>query len=291
MLPSAIERNGQLAEQLQKQLIEGNTTPAPVTNQEPSPDPAPTQPEVNWEQKYNVLQGKFNAEVPRYAAEIRTLKDRITELENENASLKAQAAQPAPAAPVVTPEEEAQYGPDFIDVVRRVAASVAPKVDPSTLNSLQQEVSQVKQVTLQNARKDFFATLDTRAPSWTTLNSDTGFLSWLDEYDPLIGRKRQDAFDEAYSALDVERVAAFFNTFGGGRQQSRTERPSLESNLDLPPSGGSAPQTNVAGKKIWSRRDIQDFYTARRRGQINDAEFARGEQDLVAAQQEGRIRA
>src|SRR5207248_2233709 len=107
MLPQKIREAAERAEQIHRQVYGGNTgsepTPAPVVDaapidapqepavQEPAPvDPSPV-PTVNWEEKYKVLDGKYRAEVPRMAQEIRGLKD-------ANEELRAAIAQ-ATAAP------------------------------------------------------------------------------------------------------------------------------------------------------------------------------------------------
>ena len=280
-----------MADELEKQLI-GGKTEAPV-NQEATPEqtPAPEQqdqvpPEDSETERHRkahaVLQGKYNAEVPRVAAENRSLKERIAALEQQITDLQSKNT-----APPVSEEDVERFGPELADFVKRVAGT-NQSFDPAKLSKLEQEVTQVKEHAVETAKEKFFAKLDQQSPNWSALNTDARFLEWLAEYDPLLGRARQESFDEAYASLDVNRVSAFFNAFGGA--SSRVSRPSINEQV-VPASSSSAPPQNDSAKRIWTAPAIRKFYEDMRKGRISEADAAQIEADLAAAQQEGRIRA
>jgi hypothetical protein len=51
------------------------------------------------------------------------------------------------------------------------------------------------------------------AGRWRQLNIDPQFLNWLDQVDPLSGKKRQLMLNDAYTKGDVQSVAAFFRLY------------------------------------------------------------------------------
>jgi uncharacterized protein YeaO (DUF488 family) len=76
--------------------------------------------EETFEKRYRSLQGMYNAEVPRLAAEKRELTNRVQQLEQLIASMNAAPApQQEPAQKLVTEQDLEDYG-DSIDVMRRV---------------------------------------------------------------------------------------------------------------------------------------------------------------------------
>jgi hypothetical protein len=266
-------------------------TPPPAT-EEVSRPAIPNAPEPkDWEQKYRVLQGKYNHEVPGLQKENRDLKADVQALREEVDRLKQRPAEPpAPTrAPTVRPEEVEQYGQDFVDFVGRVAQSVAAPAAQKVDNSqLEQRVARSEEIASAALRRQFFNDLTDKVPDWEQLNTDAGFLKWLDSVDPLTGTPRQVLFDDAYDKLDLHRVSAFFTSFSG--------------NVGAAPRGAAPPQSMVTpttmrgasdvpqGKKIWTQREIGSFYNDMRTGRINPEDAARTEHEIFAAQNEGRVR-
>lgn len=308
-LPASIEAAAARADQLMQRQgtpaqpapTEGQpqqpVTPAPVAAPvapaapvEPPPTPAF---EAGWEKRFRVLQGKYDAEVPRLHGELRELKTQLqAALEQVNA-IRSQA----PAVPdlsVLTAEEREQYGDDFINVVAKVAKANAPAApaQPAVDPNVNERLHRIETVVAETREEEFFRKLGSKASQWESLNTDRGFLGWLGEVDPLSGRTRQQLFDDAYQRLDVDRVANFFNTFGGNQSNvdRTTQIPTLESQVTPRPSNAApaAPQ----GKQIYTAQSIAKFYDDIRRGVYRgqEAEMARIEQDIYAAQHEGRVR-
>jgi hypothetical protein len=216
----------------------GEPAAPPVDPNAPPVAPAAAQPQ-EWEQKYKVLQGKYNAEVPRLQAKdrenseaIRQMREQLTATQNLLASLSAQretapaaVPQPTPAAPtrLVKDEEVREFGADLIDVMRRVVreenATLLPEID-RRVAPVAQRVDQVAQHTQQVgarvARSDQQSVLTQLAdavPNWEELNGDQGFLEWLDQVDPFSGYKRGALLNQAYKSHDGPRVVAFFSGY------------------------------------------------------------------------------
>jgi hypothetical protein len=106
------------------------------------------------------------------------------------------------------------------------------------------------------------------------VNADPRWLQWLAGIDNLNGRTRQDLLNAATAAGDASRIIRFFRDFmqAAGRQaQSRTA------------AAGDRP--------TYTRAQIAWFYNQHRRGAYKgrEADWARQEADLYAAQREGRV--
>lgn len=324
-IPKAVEKAAQLAEDLHKQAY-GKTDPSapvepvtevtnpqnldPATAADPSAPtdpvnatPAPTEnaddkqkqkfPDADpnsqlWEQKYKVIANKYSAEIPRYASEVRTLKEDLLAKDAKIASLLAAQTQPAPMQKVSAGEIE-EYGDKFYDFVKRAASEVVP-TQSTDYEKLKESVEQVAKEQQQAARSQFFDQLAALAPQWETLNTDDGFMTWLGGIDTYTDRPRQELFDDAYHQLSARRVANFFNGFSGNEQKETepTHVPPSMENQVVPTSNrtNSPPQA----KKVWSTTEVAKFYDDVRRGLYKDADMNRIEQDIFAAQTDGRFR-
>ena len=125
-------------------------------------------------------------------------------------------------------------------------------------------------------------------PDWEELNKEDGFLKWLAEYDELTGLQRQDSLDDAVRNNDAVRASRFFNKWKEmSKEKAATVSRSLEEQVVPAAVANSAPP---AGKKIWTRGEIQDFYSKARRGEISDSDMVAIEADIHAAHLEKRIR-
>lgn len=253
-------------------------TPAP----QPPTDSTPPQ-EESWEHRFKVLQGKYNAEVPRFAHENKDLKGRLQSLEDQLDEMK----NAKPPELLVKPEEIEQYGEGLIDVARRVAREELASKD-AVIAKLRSEIDSVKSVQSHVVQDSFFRSLTEMVPDWEALNADTNFLNWLDEVDDLTGETRQALLGRAEQSRDPVRAAKFFNTY---KKMSQTWAAKSAASLEqqIVPSTNQAPSTPQA-KKIWTRAEITNFYDRVRRGSISDADAIAIEADIASASVEGRIR-
>lgn len=270
----------------------------------PTAAPAPVAqiPQEGWEQKYKVLQGKYNAEVPRLQKQtseqgeaIRQLREQLTATQNLLASLGEQraaapVAQPTQATPPARPslikdEERREFGDDLIDVMRRVAreenAGLLPEIDrrvAPVARTVQQVVQATEQAGVRQAQSDrqtVLALLGSEVPNWLDLNADAGFLEWLDQKDPYAGAQRGELLKQAFEAHDGPRVVAFFK--GYLKEHAVVTPPAAATPPTAPkapqrkleqlvapglPKTGAADTQDGSGKRVWTRAEIRDFYAA-----------------------------
>lgn len=289
MLPKTVEEQARLADELHQQAYGNPDQSAPEQPvQEPPNQPEqvdePAQPvqqqpaedAAYWKNRFEVLEGKYRAEVPRYAEEVRQMRQQIQDLQSRLEAQPQQLLQEAAPSNLVE-----KYGEEFVEDIR--------KLIPQQDDRLVREVEEVKRTAQQITYEKFLSKLTEMVPGWERQNTDQGFLSWLGEVDQFAGRTRGDLLNEAHDRLDVSRVAAIFSAYNGNNNQSKEQqlRKTLETQV--------APSTTKAtvappGKKIWQQAEVAKFYEDYRKGRISEADAARVEQDIFAAQAEGRLR-
>ncbi|MEY5145606.1 MAG: hypothetical protein RL745_975 [Actinomycetota bacterium] len=259
------------------------TDPEPPKPQGDSTPPSATGADDQLEHRYKVLQGKYNSEVPRLAAENRDLKTQLQSLAEQVEALK----NAKPPEPLVKPEEIEEYGEGLIDVARRIAREeLAAK--QNEIDQLKAKIDSLSNVTTQKVETDFFKSLTEMVPDWQEVNKDPKFLTWLDEVDELAGASRQDLLSAAERARDAVRTAKFFTAY---KKASSSWAADATKSLDQQVAPATSQHSPTPpSKRVWTRAEIADFYGRVRRGDVSDQEAIAIEADIHAAQIEGRVR-
>lgn len=299
----------------------GGTSPAP--QEQPAPAPTnvaeverETKPEQvkgeNFEQKYRTLQGMYNSEVPRLRGENRQLTERVSRLEQLLSEMKtAPQSQPTPTAtntqPLVSKEEIEEFGPDTVDLLRRLAREeTLPYIQKiaeleGVIGNLQSNVvPQVEDVARrqhQTTAERFWADLQRDVPDWQEVNQNPDFHTWLLEFDPLAGTTRQELLEQAQSKFDAGRVVRFFQTWKNINQaHGSAQGAGNPSNKELqaqvaPGKARSASVPTTSDGRTYTPQDIQQFFKDVSMGKYKGREDERNriERDIFAAQQQGRI--
>lgn len=346
-LPKAVRKQIEEANRIAEEFYKRGDPPAgdppaggPPSSANPPADPPAdpprnndpvAQPEKDWEQRYKVLQGKYNAEVPRLIRrdqerddQVRNLQSQLTTTQNLLASLGAQRGN-APADPPATPDQQAklvkdeevkEFGADLIDVMRRVAreesASYLPQEIDRRVAPVKKRVDEVAGVAssaahrvARNDQQTVLELLNKDVPKWQEQNEQPEFLEWLSQRDPYSGRERGELLTEAYQAHDGPRVVGFFLGFqkehAAVTPPAPPAAPPAQPQRKLEdfvapgtPKTGAASTPDGSGKgRVWSRSDIAAFYGDVRAGKyrMKPDEQKKIESDIFKAQGDGRIRA
>jgi hypothetical protein len=192
VLPKAVRDQMAAADAIYDEVYK---TEEPAPEPEPEPKPEPT-PELDEDHKYKVLKGKYDKEVPRLHRQLREaqqysqqLLDRMNKLEIQLQNMKTQPKPKEPEAPALTQDEIDTFGPDLIDIIRRVAKQETGVVLDQSLRPVKESVKQVqetvaqeKQTMAKSAREKLIEALDEKVPEWKTLNTDEDFLNWLEPH-------------------------------------------------------------------------------------------------------------
>lgn len=340
-LPKAVQKQVEEANRLAEQLAKERQSPAPPPpDGTPAPDPgaapaaaAPPPPDGapapvpadGWEQKYRVLQGKYNAEVPRLqrqaneqATAIEQLKAQLTATQGmlasiaQNRGAAPNGQSPAPAAPVklVKDEEVKEFGEDLTDFIKRVAQeALLPALDQK-LKPVQQQVARATEQSEEDRRRaaqvaheQLLTTLDREISWWREQNKDPAFFDWLGQPDPYSGVERGVLLKQAYESFDAPRIVALFTGYRNEHAVVTPPAPAAapagapQRTLDdfvAPgsPKAGATGAQNGAGKRIWTQAEIKQFYTDAAAGKFRNNKQRRDEieRDIHAAAVEGRVR-
>lgn len=282
---------------------------------EPAPEPAAKDDAPDaWQKRYNILKGKYDAEVPRLAGQLRDMKSEMDGLRGLLANLQqtppavpTQATPRAPAGSLIDPKEREEFGDELISVIQRGAQEV---FNPEVA-SLKEEIAQLKtqlggmgQTLNQTQQGTVLGQLTQEVPEWETLNKDELFLDWLAREDPYAGTTRQDMLDRAFKNNDAARVIRFFkgyleeNAALQPAQAAPAPAPARNTEVALDdmvapgkPSAAPGKVAQTGNKRTWTQKQIAQFYK-----QVNSGKFRTRpkdqeaiERDIVAAAGEGRI--
>lgn len=304
--------------------------PPPVTAAPPPvvpPAVAPVStPEVDWKHKFDVLQGKYNAEVPRLHEQNRNSAAQLQQMGTQLASLQSlvgtlgqqqQAAPPVPAR-LVEDKEIKEFGSDLYDFIQRVSEqTVLPKIGAMVeqrvapvaqqVQQLGPQVGAVQQQQAQSAQDRVYMELDRIVPDWESLNNTPEFTAWLSQRAPYTRASRGAILAQAFQNGDAPQVAEFFE---GYRKENAVVSPPAPTPpaapasatpavslvaLAAPGTGNGGPATgapNEAGGRIYTVADISAFYRDVQRGafrgRVADAQAI--EKDIFLAQKQGRVR-
>lgn len=283
----------------------------PVT----SPVTPPVTPPVTHQPTVEEVQRNYKAMEGRYRKANESLESanqRITELENMVQQMRAAPpAAPTSVESLLTPEEIQDYGPEFIDLVKRASAD-ATRPLLAEIGRLQAQLSHVGQKVEGQRIESMHDKMDAMFPRWRELNSDPQFIEWSNLHDTYSGAIRKKLMQEAWDSGDARRCTAFFQGFlaeeAAITDPTRVQHPS--SGLQPAPLAPVAPQGRItleslaapgrarsaagdppAEKPFYTPQQVSQFYVdvARGRYRGREAEKAQIEADIHMAQFEGRI--
>jgi hypothetical protein len=280
----------------------------PPANELPPPTSAQSAPppreEEDFRHKYNTLRGKYDAEMRTMRSIMETQQQTMDKLIETRAS----PAAAAPAAPElsnedflrslgVTDKEISDYGELLPIVVKMARNMIKPTADKlaAELEQTKRAAGTTSAALVQDRRTALFAYLDSTVPTWRAINEQQEFLDWLDQGDIFSGTSRRASLTQAFNNLESTRVAGIFQAFIQEDSAKRsTSGPAVDPNTLIAPGvprGGAAEAPGGAnGKRIWSEKEIGDFYTRVRLKKITKDEYDRTSKEIATAVAEGRVK-
>jgi hypothetical protein len=270
----------------------------------PSTAPPPVEPEEDFKQKYQTLQGKYNAETKSMREILAAQQQTMDKLIESRQS----AVAPATPAPQQSPEdylkslgvsekEIEDYGellPIIVKMAQNMLRPTAAKLE-AELAKTQQAAGTVANAQMRSARDNLFAYMDSRVPNWRIINEHETFLAWLDQNDLFSGTSRRQSLTSAFQALDSARVAGIFERFV---QEDSANRSASGPQVDpqtliapgVPRGGAGEAPGNAQGRRVLTESEIKDFYTRVRRKQVSAEQYAQFSAEIANAVAEGRVR-
>lgn len=275
--PKNVEDQGTKAEDLQKDIIEGKKTPEvkkaealaaeeakkakdkkekpPKTAEEikaaeeeatlgKEVKPAKEEP-VDYEQKYKVLQGKYDAEVPGLQEALSGANETIAsqnkiiasvqpgkppgEGEEEKTAEQKAAEEASEAEGKLKVEDFEGYGAEMIEMVNLVKGQAKTiREQDEKLKKIDERQDESEDRDVASAATTFYTDLTKEVEDWRTINKSKEFLGWLAEKDPFTGLTRHTLLEDAHAVLDLDRVAHFFTAFKEDGGKPPVETPSGE---------------------------------------------------------------
>ena len=315
-LPKAVQQQVEEADRLVADM-DLNKTGEPETSLDTQPPNTAEEPRENvilqeqtrqvdsvpddvWSQKYHTLKGMYDAEVPRLHSQVRELNTQVQTLIGEVERAKVQ--QPEPMKQVeslITEQDREAFGPDLIDLIERAAQSKIANTQGresdlvSRIKELENQLGNVSERQVVSDKDRFLNGLSQQVPEWEVLNTDQGFLNWLQEVDPVYGMPKQIALTNAYENLELNRVATIFKAYKS-LLPAKTEKPQLNPELQrqvAPTRSRSASQpVDQTNDRYFNEREIAEFYDDWRRGLIDNDEAVKMEKEIHTAIAAGRVR-
>lgn len=277
--------------EVKRQADEANAIQAHLTGKPPQEglnggsDPQPDNEPVDWEKRFKNLKKSHDETIPE-------LRETIDKLQADNVELKALIDKATPDTPAVqadpqfTPEEIEEYGEDFLNMVTRVAKSIAGGGQDvvTELKELKNQFNGITQNLVKSEEEKFYDALDKAVPDWETINDDDEFHSWLAEEMPMTGRQRQYFLAEAQKKFNAPKVIEFFTAWKG--QSGKVSY--------LPDSHPSGSNEELREEEIpfFTKAEVKKFYEDKKLGRYKNREdeARQIEMKIFRAQNAGRIR-
>jgi hypothetical protein len=263
------------------------------------------------------MKGRYDqsaAQQQQLSTEISNLHRLIAEMESAPHAPQQQTNAPQR---FVSPEEENDFGKEFLDVVgKRAKEEFVTEISSlkAQIEGLTRQLQGVAGTVTHDARTKMYVVLDANVPQWKELNNDPEFNSWLDLPDTFSGAIRRNLLNAAYERHDANRVAAFFKGFvsneaaptpatagqatevtsAGNPPTQDSKRPGLEQ-FAAPgraKTAAAASSGTPVEKPTITRAQVSQFYADVTAGKYRDdpALKKQRETEIFTAQGEGRIR-
>ena len=319
-LPTAVKKAGDRADALQEGLNkekpqenkEGTTpvdgTPA-IDNRDTSLDsqtpevktpetPPSKDNDADFQQKYQTLKGKFDAEMPRMHQDLRDLKQTVSDLQFKNSELMSAANNQTPKESTVEgldPKDFAEYGEEFEGLVKTIQTLQNQNAE------LKGQVEQVSGNVKQQADNDYTVYMDQIKKTLSTelkvdfdqLNNDPAFLNFLRQY-PANGQESRHAqLQRAEASRNLPATIDIFKEYLGNINPAKQPDPVIQPNIQptSQPPGTDVNPPAQQSTTMWNRAEISAFYQDVSSGKFKGREDEQKayEQDIYLAQKQGRI--
>jgi hypothetical protein len=314
-VPAAVKRQLEAAQKLVDDQVEpGDESPAetsvetPVGEEAPqdvAPDPDARKRE-DWKHKYQVLKGKYDAEIPELTNRLAVIGSTVEAQTNliadlqqrrqETTATPAPSTTPSPKLDVIDETEFEGYGESIVKLVRQLnalvktgnAAPVAPTVDPG----FEQRISRIEAQVVKTAEQEYYEALDRSVPDWKVVNKDPKFLTWLQQLDPITEIVRMAAIKRGAQQFNSRQVINIFTAYkkeAGIKDKPTPVKKDIGAQVQVVPSTtGSEGDQEVEAREAAKYATREEFSEAKNKfikGRLSEADF-----NKVAARFQAAIR-
>lgn len=250
-----------------------------------------------WKHRFEVMQGKYNAEVPRLHEEVRALKAQLV-------TAVQQAAQPAKAtvADAMTTLRE-ELGDSAVEALRQLMAQQTTGTQPipssePTLPAQDPSAQQAAEAEAQQAFDQVGRMVDgaLRAGAFQQINHDPAFQQYLTQtVHPQTGTSLHVYMTQQFGTGNLSEVARVFLSYARLRaEQAATQTNQARDKIAAPDASGLAGGGQADGQRTYSRAE----YEATMKALLHDPKYKTAEglavanrlrMELLEALRDGRV--
>lgn len=316
-LPKAIQAELDAAAEIEAQIAaeqapstdepkapEQSAAPEPVAGNEPSTPPAAqgSQEDESWKKRFDVLTGKYNAEVPRLHDQLREQTNALEKLQQELEALKTKApSNPEPETPLVTSNDEETFGADLIDLARRITRDEQSKVlkelaelraAVQAISNLPKQVERVVEQQAISAEERYWNAVKAVVPDWDSIDQDGRWIDWLQLTPPFSVKTYRELAMEAIQAglvqPIVELVKEWKTQAGIAQNVQANQAAKQELQSQMAPSKSNASSVPTA-KKVWTGAEYERAFDPRLSKEMSESDIEALQAEAELAYSEGRI--
>jgi len=276
----------------------------PVVQPEPKAsagEPVKTEDADYWKKRFEVVQGKYNAEVPQLYAQVKELNGTVQQLlEREKTAEAAKPESRLSEEPLVTSRDEDEFGKDLIDLARRVSRAevqelvktvqhLSARIDQ--LTPLREQMGTVMERQAVSDADRFLGALAAKVPDFERINADPRWIEWLSGRDPGAAVPRQANLSAAENRFDAVAVAEMFQAWKAAFEPETPAKSKANAELQrqVAPSKPKASAAQPQGERMWTLAEYSAAFDPRNRSKYSDAELSQLQAEADRAYAEGRI--
>ncbi len=275
--------------------------PEPKTIETPQNDQFTQETSIDWEarakaaeQRYKVLQGKYNKEVVEVRSsegqpqadnlEVMKLKQQIESLQQTITQMQAKPEPEQPQHYQFSERAEQvreDYGEELFDTILDEADRRAQERAQQQMQQMQQSLSTVQQDSFATKKALLAQRLAGQSINFEQVNNDPVFHDWLKLYDPQTGVQRQTRLSQSFESGDLNTVSSMFVEFVNGAQNP-TQSVDFTEHVQQA-THAPTPTSDPQSRPIYTPQMISDFYARKRRGEYSEDEAQRIEREIFQA--------
>lgn len=275
---------------------------------EAQPESAPSQTfepngEINWqqraesaEQRYKVLQGKYNKEIVEARNQPKADNGEVMQLKQEIESLKnlISSQHKEPAQTQTTPKQSApqserlqslrdDYGDELVDGILAEVNELTKQTVQQTKEQFEQTVDSFKQDSFSTKKSVVSQLLASQRINFEQVNNDPVFHDWLSKYDVNTGVQRQQQLTSLFENGDLHSVANMFTEFVNGSPLNKPQSVDFTEHVQQPTHAPQVTTDTQNTRPVYTPQMIADFYSRKRRNLYTPEEAQRIEREIFAS--------
>ena len=281
-------------EEVKEELVE---TPEVVADETPETEPQKEEPvaevkevatppkeevksdTTDWKQKYQTLDGKYKAEVPRLSAEVSQWKDYAESLTRRISELEETVKKPPKEESDPEMDSVAEVNPEVAKLIKKMKEEhrdEIAKLRKELETGISADIKSVKD-DIQLSKQDRFdlAMREYGAPDWREVDQNPDFLEWLNAPVPYTKATKLDLLRTAARDLDAKTVSQFFLDFKASKTPPEPDgnvepQPDKLNKFTAPPRSGGPTPPNKASQTGLTKAQYIKFMNPRYRFNPND---------------------